>query len=149
MLSPTRKSSPAFNSFFNKENTSAETATKLDFISSIWDDDHIWRLDEKTGNAYGVINVLKESLILRLLLTYWGRRVCILKVVMLLKIKLTKQDTKNFSITNRLGRVFFLIIQKILEHPSQVYRIIHLLPSNPPLIVVPKVSLHQMTLIHL
>ena len=29
------------------EKTSAETATKLDFISSIWDDDHIRRLDEK------------------------------------------------------------------------------------------------------
>ena len=32
---------------------------------------------------------------------------------------------------------------------SLVYRIIHLLPSNPPSIGVPKVSLHQMTLIHL
>ena len=47
MLSPTSQSSPSFHSFFNKENTSAETATKLDLISSIWDDDHIWRLDEK------------------------------------------------------------------------------------------------------
>ena len=45
--SPTSQSSPEFHSFFNKEKTSAETATKLDFISSIWDDDHIWRLDEK------------------------------------------------------------------------------------------------------
>ena len=57
MSSPTSQSSPEFHSFFNKENTSAETATKLNFISSIWDDGHIWRLDEKTGNAYGVINV--------------------------------------------------------------------------------------------
>ena len=47
MLSPTSQSSPAFHSFFNKENTSTETATKLDFISAIWDDDHIKRLDEK------------------------------------------------------------------------------------------------------
>ena len=78
-----------FIHFFNKENTSAETTTKLSFISSIWDDDHIWRLDEKTGNAYGVINVFKESMILRLFLTYWGRRVCTLKVVMLLKKNLT------------------------------------------------------------
>ena len=60
MSSPTSQSSPAFHSFFNKEKTSAETATKLDFISSIWDDDHIKRLDEKTGNTYGVINVFKE-----------------------------------------------------------------------------------------
>ena len=104
---------------------------------------------KKTNNAYGVINVFKESMILRLLLTYWGRRVCILKVVMFLKTKTTQQDTNNFSITNRLGRVFFLIIQKILEHPSQVCRISNLLPSNPPSIVVPKVSLHQMTLINL
>ena len=72
---------------------------------------------KKTGNAYGVINAFKESMILRLLLTYLVGRVGILKVVMLLKTKLTQQDTKNFSITNRLGRVFFLIIQKILEHP--------------------------------
>ena len=36
---------------------------------------------EKTGNAYGVINVFNESILLRLFLTYWGRRVCILKVV--------------------------------------------------------------------
>ena len=72
---------------------------------------------KKTGNAYGVIKLFKESMILRLLLLYWGRRVCILKVVMLLKTDLTKKDTKNFSITNRLGRVFFLIILKILEHP--------------------------------
>ena len=47
MSSPTSQSSPAFHSFFNKEKTSAETATKLDFISYIWDDDHIMRLDEK------------------------------------------------------------------------------------------------------
>ena len=47
MLSPTSQSSPAFHSFFNKEMTSAETATKLDIISSIWYDDHIRRLDEK------------------------------------------------------------------------------------------------------
>ena len=47
MLSPTSQSSPEFHSFFDKEETCAETATKLDIISSIWDDDHIRRLDEK------------------------------------------------------------------------------------------------------
>ena len=83
---------------------------------------------KKPGNAYGVIKNFKESMLLRLLLTYWGRRVCILKVVMLLKTKLTQKDTKNFRITNRLVRVFFTIILKRLEHPSQVYRISHLLP---------------------
>ena len=46
MSSPTSQSSPAFKSFFNKEKTSVETATKIDFISSIWDGDHIRRLDE-------------------------------------------------------------------------------------------------------
>ena len=104
---------------------------------------------KKTGNAYGVIKIFKESMLLRLLLAYLGRRVCIFKVVMFLKTKLAQLDTKNFSITNRLGRVFFLIILKRLEHPSQVYRISHLLPSNPPSIGVPKLSLHQMTLINL
>ena len=69
---------------------------------------------KKTGNAYSVINVFKQSMILRLLLTYWEIMVCILKVVMLLETKLTQQDTNNFSITNILGRVFFSIIQKIL-----------------------------------
>ena len=33
--------------FSIRKKTSAETATKLDLISFIWDDDHIWRLDEK------------------------------------------------------------------------------------------------------
>ena len=86
----------------------------------------------KNVNAYGVIKLFKESMLLRLLLTYWGRKVCIFKVVMLLKTKLTQQDTKNFRIINRLVRVFFTIILKILEHPSLLYRISHLLPSKPP-----------------
>ena len=47
MLSTTIQSSSTFHSFFNKEKTSAETETKLDFISSIWNDDHILRLDER------------------------------------------------------------------------------------------------------
>ena len=102
-----------------------------------------------TGNSYGVIKLFKASMILRLLLTYWGRRVCILKVVKLLNKKLIQLDTKNFRTTNRLRRVFFVIILKRLEHPSQVCRISHLLPLNPPSIGVPKVPLHQMTLIHL
>ena len=104
---------------------------------------------KKTGNAYGVIKLFKESMLQRLLLTYWERRICILKVVMLLKTNLIQEDTKKFSITNRLGRVFSLNIFKRLEDPSQVYRISHLLPSNPPSIVVPKASLHQMILINL
>ena len=29
---------------------------------------------KKTGNAYGVINVFKESMLLRILLTYWGKK---------------------------------------------------------------------------
>ena len=43
------------------------------------------RLDKKTGNAYGVIQVYKQSKILQIVLMYWGRRVFILKVVMLLR----------------------------------------------------------------
>ena len=71
----------------------------------------------KTDKADGVINVFKESMLLSLFLTYWGIRLCMLVFVMLININLTQQDTKNFSITNRLRRVFFLIIQKILKHP--------------------------------
>ena len=59
MSSTTSQHSPEFHTFFNKEKTSAEIATKMDFISSIWDDDHIRRLDEKTGNYYGEIKVFK------------------------------------------------------------------------------------------
>ena len=33
---------------------------------------------KKTGNAYSVINVFKESMLLSLLLMYWGKTVCIL-----------------------------------------------------------------------
>ena len=60
MSSTTSQSSPEFHLYFNKEKKSAESATKLDFISSIWDDDHIRRLDGKTGNAYGVIKLCKK-----------------------------------------------------------------------------------------
>ena len=99
---------------------------------------------KKTGNFYGVSKVFKWSMILNLLLTYWGRRVRIF-----LSKNIIKQDTKNFRISNRPGRVFFLIIQKRLKHQSQVYKISLLMPSNSPSIVVQKVSLHQMTQIHL
>ena len=70
---------------FSMRKTSAETEAKLDFISSIWGDHHILRLDGKTGNAYGVIQVSKESILIRLSIVYWGRRLCILKVVMFLR----------------------------------------------------------------
>ena len=78
-----------------------------------------------------------------------GKKGMHIKVVMFLKIYLAQQDNKNFNIKNILGRVLFLIFQKILEHPTQVYILSHILPSNPPSIVVPKVSIHQMTLIHM
>ena len=105
MSSPTSQYSPAFHSFFNKEKTSAETATKLDFISYIWDDDHIRRLDGKTGNAYGVIEIFKKSILLRLLLTYWGRRVCKLKVVMFLRTNL--QELQNYKQARKGILLFF------------------------------------------
>ena len=47
VLSTISQYSSTFHSLFNKEKTSAETKTKLDVISSIWDDSHILRLDEK------------------------------------------------------------------------------------------------------
>ena len=46
MSSSAIQSSSVFHSFFNKEKKSAETETKLHFISSIWDGDKILRLDE-------------------------------------------------------------------------------------------------------
>ena len=66
-----------------------------------------------TGNDYGVLKYSKESMLLSLLLMYWVRRLCILKVVMLLRTKLIYQYSNSFRISNRLERVFILIIQKI------------------------------------
>ena len=40
-----------------------------------------WGLMKKTVNAYGLIQDYKESLLLRIFLTYWVRRVFILKLV--------------------------------------------------------------------
>ena len=65
MSSPTSQFYPSFHPFFNKEKTSAETATKLNFISYIWDDDHIRRIDEKNwqclwcNQTFQVINATK------------------------------------------------------------------------------------------
>ena len=61
MLSNTSQFSSSFHSCLNKEKKSAETETKPDSISYLWDNDHIWRLDEKkTGYDYGVIKAFKE-----------------------------------------------------------------------------------------
>ena len=65
MSSSTSQSSPEFHSFFNKEKTSAENATKIDFISSVWDDDHIMSLDENNwqcvwcNQTFQLINATK------------------------------------------------------------------------------------------
>ena len=47
-------------------------------------------------------------MLIRILLTYWGRRVCILNILFLRKISYK-------SNTNRIERVFFMNIQKILK----------------------------------
>ena len=47
-----------------------------------------WGLAKKTSNDYGVINVSKESMLLRLLIMYWEKRVGILKFIMFLCTKL-------------------------------------------------------------
>ena len=149
MLSPTSQYSSAFHSFFNKEKTSAETATKLDLISSIWEDDHIRRLDEKNWQCLWCNQTCQEINATKALSHVLTKKGVHIKVFILLKTKLTQQDTKNFRITNMLVRVFYTNILKRLEHPSQVYRIIHLMPSNPPSIGVPKLSLYLMKLINL
>ena len=88
MSSTTSQSSSTFNFLFNREKKSAETKTKLDFISYIWDNYHILSLDKKTSNAYLVIKFSKESMLLRLLIMYLGRRVRTLKAVTFLRTKL-------------------------------------------------------------
>ena len=65
MLSSTSQYSLAFHSFFNKENTSAETKTKHDFSSSISDDYNILKLGENNSQSlwctkvFQVINATK------------------------------------------------------------------------------------------
>ena len=86
----------------------------------------------KTGNDHCVIQVSKESMLLRLLITYYGRSVWILKFVMLPRTKIIWKYTNIFRIKNRLGMVLFMNIHKISKHTFQVYRISHLLPLNPP-----------------
>ena len=70
MSSITSQSSPAFHQFINKEKTSTETATKLNFISSIWDDDHIRRLDVENWQCLWCNQTFQKSMLLRLLFTY-------------------------------------------------------------------------------
>ena len=55
MSSSANQSSSKFHWFLNKEKTRTEIETNLDFISSIWGDDHIMSLDEKNGNDYGLL----------------------------------------------------------------------------------------------
>ena len=88
-------------------------------------------------------------MLIMIFLTYWGRMVFILKGFVFLCNNLILQDTKSFSITNRLWRVFFMNIQKISNHLFQVYIKSHLLPLNPPYNAVPKASLHQITWMYL
>ena len=47
MSSTISQSLSTFHLLFNREKKREGTENKLDFISSIWDDDHILRLDEK------------------------------------------------------------------------------------------------------
>ena len=66
MPSTTSQYYSTFNSIFNKEKTSKETETKLDYISYIWDNDKILRLDEKNlqclwyNTIFQVINDTKD-----------------------------------------------------------------------------------------
>ena len=59
IFSSASQSSSKFHSFFNMEETSAETETKLDLISSIWDDDHILGLDENNWKYLWCTKVLQ------------------------------------------------------------------------------------------
>ena len=56
----TNQYSSRFYSFFNKKKTSEENKTNLDFISSIWDDDHILRLDEKNCQCLRCTKLFQE-----------------------------------------------------------------------------------------
>ena len=126
-----------YHYFLNNKNTCTETKKdRFYFICLGWWSHYGARF--KNGNAYGVIQVSKEWILLRILITYWGRRVCIFKVFMFLSKNIIKQDKKNFSIPNRLRRTFFINIHKISKHIFQVYRISHLMPLNGWLAVARK-----------
>ena len=51
MSDPSSNSSLICHTLFNKKEASTETKTKLDFLSSIWDDDRIERLDVNKWNC--------------------------------------------------------------------------------------------------
>ena len=70
MSDPSSNSSSKYCPFFNKKEASIETNTKLDFISSIWDDDHIEIIDEISGIVSGAIIHFSELILPRLWLMY-------------------------------------------------------------------------------
>ena len=107
------QSSSKFNSLFNNENICAETETKLYFISSIWDDDQIIRLDENNWQCLWCDTSFQEINDTKALHRVLGKKVVHIKSCYVTKDKAHIKNTKGFSNKNRIRRVFFLNIQKI------------------------------------
>ena len=59
MSAPLSKSSSNHHPLFNKEKVCSEKEMKLDFISSIWDDDRIQRLDENKCQCFWCSNIFQ------------------------------------------------------------------------------------------
>ena len=59
MLPSASQYSLNFHLLFNKERIISETETKIDFISSIWDDDNILRLDKNNLQCLWCTNVVQ------------------------------------------------------------------------------------------
>ena len=96
MLSPTSQSSPELHLFFNKEKKSAETTTKLDFICSIWDDDHIRRLDEKNWQCLWCIQFFQGINATKALAPILGKKGMHIKSCYVAKDKAQTTRYQNF-----------------------------------------------------
>ena len=69
----------SFHSLFNNEKACAEKETKLDFISSIWDDDHIQMFDENKWQCLWCNKIFQGINATEALARVLKKRVCILK----------------------------------------------------------------------
>ena len=118
---------------------------KLNFISSIWDDDHIQRFDENNWQCLWCYKKFQGMNATKALAQVLGKMACILIDGMQSRKNRTEQHIESFSISELLGRLLFSIVLKISNILFQVYRISHLQSLDPPYTAVLKVSLHQTT----
>ena len=149
MSSSSSQSLSKFHSLFNNENKCAETETKLDFISSICDYDHIHPVDENNWQCLWCNTIFQGINATKALARILGKRGVYIESFYssINKTHITRyQDLQHFKAA---WKGVIHNYSEISNHPFRVYRISRLLSSNPTYTAVTKVSLHQMTLMYL